>query len=533
MRGIPIDHRACVTADHAIGGIIGVDMRIPRGGAARGRRSTVIGSQRRSSIASPGETAQGIITEGLGVGDAASGCGGHRGGGLQHIAHIIQGARQAPQGCTGSGDGGAAADGSQDTIIAERGAEHGRWDAGFGRTPANVQPGELTRVGVIDLSAQERDGIAAIRVPKVQRAQIACVVIIGTEDLSIGIGQAGHCARVVVAHQRGLRGGLAIGGYREAAVRGLSTCIVAITAPAISDSIAECFDGRSSHGIATAGRGTTGGRERLVGVTAVAIPIVEVRRVRAALAGGDLIGCCATTERTIQHIVAGVGAHIARIGLAEHIAIAVIGITPCSVRTVATGRRHRGQITGSQVAIVVARPALQAIIGRICACQSCRGTIIGHHRCDIAHLVVVVLHRSHDTIRTARSIKDLFIAVTPQPIGILHRLVPIGIQGDGLLKGRARVDVETGNTRRNRIGDCRLSEDLRVGSIGDAAQGPTQAIIARRRAGLIAIRGHIRVARIGNGIGQALIGRTPQIIIDGIGHQHRGRCVGSRCLGLD
>ncbi len=288
MRGIPIDHRACVTADHAIGGIIGVDMRIPRGGAASGRRSTVIGSQRRSSIASPGETAQGVITEGLGVGDAAPRRGGHRGGGLQHVAHIIQSARQTPQGCTGSGDGGAAADRSQDTIIAERGAEHGCWDAGFGSIATNIQTRELPRIGVVDLSAQERNGIAAARVPKVQRAQIACIVIIGTQDLSIGIRQAGDCARVVVAHQRGLRGGLSIGGYREAAVRGLPTCIVAITAPAISDSIAEGLDGGSSHGIATAGRSTTGSRKRLVGVAAVAVAIVEVGCVRTALTRRDL-----------------------------------------------------------------------------------------------------------------------------------------------------------------------------------------------------------------------------------------------------
>ena len=158
MRGISIDHRPRVAADHAIDGIVGVHMRIPRGGAASGHGPTVICSYRRSIVASPGETTQGIITEGLGVGGAAPCCSGHGGGGLQHVADIIQGARQTPQGRTGSGDGGAAADRSLDAIVAECGTEHGRWDAGFGSITTNGKARELACIGVADLSTQERNG---------------------------------------------------------------------------------------------------------------------------------------------------------------------------------------------------------------------------------------------------------------------------------------------------------------------------------------------------------------------------------------
>src|SRR6266571_4335324 len=327
---------ACRTAGHAIQAVIAESLLIRRQGGAGGRVAAMITSAGRAAVARPHQPGEGVIAEGLVVGERATSNSGYGGRQLQDVAHVVVGARLAPDGV--AAHGGAARLRALDAIIAKIQGEDGRRGTALGSGAAQSQAGELPVAVVGGLAHQE-----AHRVRRAGRAEVGFLeapihIVLRGHGLPIGIDQPGQFTPIVVAHVHHLRGGLSIGGDREHTHVLLPALVIAVTAPATVRSITEKFGGGTPHRVGgiRVWRSQTACWEGDAWITRVTVTIVEELGIGAVAAGIDRRLRCPSTQQAVEYVVAGIDRLVAWIDLAELVAVCVIAELPGDVTAAAT-----------------------------------------------------------------------------------------------------------------------------------------------------------------------------------------------------
>src|SRR6266567_3605220 len=517
---VAIAEAACRTADHAIQAVIAERLLVGGERGAAGRGATVIASAGRAAVACPHQSTHGIVTEGLVVGLRASARGGHGGRQLQHIAHVVVGAPLAPDGAaTHAGAGRLRA---LDAVIADAQGEHRRGRAALGSAAPDGQAGQLPAAGVAGLPHQEIDRIRRAGGAEVGGLETAIGVVLRGEGLPIGIDQAGDPTAIVVAHLHGLGGRGPIRCHRERALVLLSALVVAVTAPATTCTAAEQFGGGAPDRVGGigVGRGDTTCREGDAGIARVAIAVVEELRIGTVTTGIDCRLRRAPAQRAVERVVAGIDALVARVDLAELIAIGVVAVLPDEVTAVAAAGWQGGVATGAKIGIVEAGAPLEGVIGGVVAGFERATAVVGPHHAGIAQGVVGGADRPYHAVGAAGPAVLLRVARAAQRIGEADGLVVVGIQGNRALKGRAAIGTDAWHARGDGIADARLQHDGAGVAVGDAAQRAAQRVVAGDGARFALVRGDI-ARRGGDAVGQALGRLVPHVVVNAVADDGR------------